>query len=60
MTELKLNTIGRIERGEGDIKLVLDKTYADALIGLDGFKTYFRYFGLMERPINTALGKLRF
>ena len=37
MAELKLNTIGRIVSKEDDIRLVLDKTYAPALTGLDGF-----------------------
>ncbi|MDL2318820.1 SAM-dependent methyltransferase [Eubacteriales bacterium OttesenSCG-928-A19] len=37
MAELKLNTIGRIESRQGDMRLVLDKAYAPALAGLDGF-----------------------
>lgn len=37
MAELKLNTIGKILCDGEDIQIVLDKKYAPALIGLDGF-----------------------
>ncbi|MDL2218283.1 SAM-dependent methyltransferase [Christensenellaceae bacterium OttesenSCG-928-M15] len=37
MAELKLNTIGRIESTEGAMRIVLDKAFAPALTGLDGF-----------------------
>ena len=37
MAELKLNTIGRISCEGEDMRLVLDKAYAPALTGLDGF-----------------------
>lgn len=37
MAELKLNTIGKIKSVDGEMKLVLDKIYAPALTGLNGF-----------------------
>lgn len=37
MAELKVNTIGTIACNGEEMRLVLDKTYASALAGLDGF-----------------------
>lgn len=37
MAEMKLNSIGKLVCADGDFRLVLDKTYAPALAGLDGF-----------------------
>lgn len=37
MAELKLNPIGTISCSLGDIRIVLDKNYAPALTGLEGF-----------------------
>lgn len=37
MAQLKLNTIGRISCSGDGIRLVLDKAYAPALAGLEGF-----------------------
>lgn len=37
MAELQLNTIGRIESENGDMRIVLDKAYAPALTGMEGF-----------------------
>lgn len=37
MEKLQVNTIGKIVCNEGDMKLVLDKAYAPALTGLEGF-----------------------
>lgn len=37
MAECKLNTIGTIVSDEGDIRLVLDRSYASGLTGLEDF-----------------------
>lgn len=37
MAKLQLNAIGKIESNDGDIRIVLDKEYAPALTGLEGF-----------------------
>lgn len=37
MAKLQLNTVGKVVCDEGDMKIVLDKAYAPALIGLEGF-----------------------
>ncbi|MGL5513450.1 MAG: SAM-dependent methyltransferase [Sporomusa sp.] len=37
MVNLQVNTIGRIERDDGDMRIALEKAYAPALAGLDGF-----------------------
>lgn len=38
MAEFKLHPIGRIEKKEDDIRLVLDQAYAPGLMGLEGFR----------------------
>jgi tRNA-Thr(GGU) m(6)t(6)A37 methyltransferase TsaA len=37
MANFQVNTIGKIECNGGDMRIVLDKMYAPALAGLDGF-----------------------
>ena len=62
MAELKVNSIGTIACNGEDMRLVLDKTYASALTGLDGFShiQILWWFSECDNPKNrTALTEIK-